>query len=477
MDISIVTSFYNGYGKYLERWLESIYQLETKPKKIIIGISGSKHGLNNPKKCISLLQKIGVPFKIIYIPKHKGMGFARNQVVRETSTKWVMYLDVDDTISPDAIDNLRKYQSGADVICGGLKIIGDRENEERLYPFASAEAILKGKVCCCSHGVYNRQLWQHSPYIEHNDFVDQPLWIGFAHLGAKFVPTNEVITVYHTSKEGHNLTMTEEDWKTAREQRREYIKNGINHPLKSYYFAHENNFGDMLTIPTLEYITNRKIQKVKADYEGKIVSCGSVLQRAVRKDDIIWGSGCMYDKELILPDNVKILAVRGPLTRKLIKNVYVPEVYGDPALLMPKIYNPKIEKKYDVGIIPHGVDKHLFKIQDNEKILFIDINNGDINKTIDQIKSCNVIISTSLHGIIVPEAYGINVVWIRTSDKIFGGNFKFNDYLLSTGRDMREPISMHREITDKDILSLSNKILPKAIINTSKLEDAGRLIL
>ena len=50
--------------------------------------------------------------------------------------------------------------------------------------------------------------------------------------------------------------------------------------------------------------------------------------------------------------------------------------------------------------------------------------------------ACAYIVSSSLHGICVAEAYGIPAVWVRLADNIVGGEFKFRDYYASTGRDM-----------------------------------------
>ena len=57
----------------------------------------------------------------------------------------------------------------------------------------------------------------------------------------------------------------------------------------------------------------------------------------------IWGSG-MHDVEdrPVSCRNVRIHSVRGPLSRArwLELGVACPEVYGDPALLMPLLYPP-----------------------------------------------------------------------------------------------------------------------------------------
>ena len=98
-------------------------------------------------------------------------------------------------------------------------------------------------------------------------------------------------------------------------------------------------------------------------------------------------------------------------------------------------------------------------------------NYGDWHNVIDQIKSCENIISSSLHGLIVSDAYGIPNVWIKISDNINGGEFKFKDYFSGVKREYKPPIVMTEETTLSAIdlvLSTYKKISPdlKSLINT-----------
>jgi pyruvyltransferase len=92
-------------------------------------------------------------------------------------------------------------------------------------------------------------------------------------------------------------------------------------------------------------------------------------------------------------------------------------------------------KKHKVGFCPHYIDKETSKHRDKH---FIDIQ-SDWRVVVDEIVSCESIISSSLHGLVIAEAYGIPSRWEVCSNKVIGGEFKFRDYLSGTGRHPQGP--------------------------------------
>jgi pyruvyltransferase len=143
------------------------------------------------------------------------------------------------------------------------------------------------------------------------------------------------------------------------------------------------------------------------------------------------------DKRLRLPTGARILAVRGPLTRELVDGE-VPETYGDPAVLLPRMYRPQgAQATYDVGLLPHYVDRDIVGSYD-PAVKVIDVSRP-WREVVDAVTACDVVISSSLHGIIVAEAYGIPTAWLVATDRIIGGRFKFWDYYLSCDREPPEP--------------------------------------
>lgn len=193
------------------------------------------------------------------------------------------------------------------------------------------------------------------------------------------------------------------------------------------------NIGDYLSLIVCEYMLTKKNLSFK-DNVGKtkhLYGIGSIIQ-AGAQDATIWGSGLKNgNKELCYLSNktrkLDIKLVRGPLTRKILsENGYkCSEKYGDPALLMPLIYKPKIEKTKDYLVILH-----------HESILnissYLSTITNDYKCFINELCSSRLIISSSLHGIILAEAYGIPAILLK--DKASNNLFKYEDYYNSTGR-------------------------------------------
>ena len=156
----------------------------------------------------------------------------------------------------------------------------------------------------------------------------------------------------------------------------------------------------------------------------------------------------------ISPKNIH--GVRGPSTRNRLaeKGFQCPEVYGDPALLMPRFYTPVMKKTVELGIIPHFVDKENEAILRLEKegIKIIDIFAGE-TEFIDHVNSCKHIVSSSLHGLIVADAYGIPSKWIKLSDNVYGDDFKYGDYYQSIGVIDEKPIVIESKITASDLIN------------------------
>ncbi len=201
-----------------------------------------------------------------------------------------------------------------------------------------------------------------------------------------------------------------------------------------FWIDHVANFGDQLTRPLLADLFGIRPQIVHRRFAGKVLGCGSVIEH-VRPGDVVWGSGSLFGSAVDASE-ATVLAVRGPKTRMVVKGD-VPEVYGDPGMLLPLIYTPRhARRRYDVGLVPHMCDHDALVARD-PAVLAIDVRTRDWRRVVDQIASCDVIVSSSLHGIVVAEAYGVPAVWVQPTGRLQGGRFKFDDWYEGTGREAR----------------------------------------
>ena len=213
------------------------------------------------------------------------------------------------------------------------------------------------------------------------------------------------------------------------------------------------NWGDDLNVYLLKLITEKHIYLANKSvlhnkFRLKNYSCiGSIIGFYENKRTEIWGSGFISNQSTIRTKPAKIHSVRGKLTRNMLlsQGINCPEKYGDPALLVSKYYKAQSIGRYRLGIIPHYVDlsNEIVRkiISEREDVILIDIAHYDKWTDIcDMIVSCDCIISSSLHGLIVSDSYGIPNIWVRFSNNVYGGNFKFLDYFSSVEREEIEPV-------------------------------------
>lgn len=254
-------------------------------------------------------------------------------------------------------------------------------------------------------------------------------------------------------------------------------KYSVENPLwNSIWASHINflwfdtkNWGDALNPMIIERISGMKARGIdinlkqeshwKPNLRDKSVYLviGSTLHHA-DSNTIVWGSGFTSQGNIFQEKPTKICAVRGSLSATLVRKqgIDCPDVYGDPALLLPRFYQPKVTTKYKLGIIPHFLDwddPQLKKFYHEPDILLINIKDS-LKKVVQNICSCDKIVSSSLHGLIASDAYGIPSGWIRLSDKIPGKNFKFQDYFSSLGLSEQPVYTIESDTTISQLLNI-----------------------
>lgn len=228
--------------------------------------------------------------------------------------------------------------------------------------------------------------------------------------------------------------------------------------MKIYYWRVQKNFGDLLSSLLIEKFTKLSSQWAEPR-DAELVLCGSILEHLPEDwSGVIAGAGKLHEKTKIKFPNARIIGLRGPLTARGLRGDFV---LADPGLLANELVKLE-DKEWDLGIVPHWTDRKLehnpiFK-KFNPKIIRVE---DDPLTVISQIGRCKKIVSSSLHGIILADAFGIPRR-VELAPKMIshshqeGGIFKWLDYSSSLG--VKLEIGKTQEIDRNKITELQHEI-------------------
>lgn len=168
--------------------------------------------------------------------------------------------------------------------------------------------------------------------------------------------------------------------------------------------------------------------------DAELVMVGSILDKLPEGwAGVVAGAGKLHENTVLNIPNAKVLATRGPFSARGLKGNIV---YADAALLANELV-PLEDDKYELGVVPHWSDTTLEKnpmfLKYNPKIIRV---SDDPLKVISEIGQCKKIVSSSLHGIILADAFNLPrrieiAPWMISRPKQEGGLFKWLDYHAS----------------------------------------------
>ena len=126
------------------------------------------------------------------------------------------------------------------------------------------------------------------------------------------------------------------------------------------------------------------------------------------------------------------------------RGIEAPEIYGDPALLLPVVLPELREeanrKKFEVTVVPN------YRDLDNNpgwrlspKVLNP---RAPLSRVLSRIAASELVVGSSLHGIVVAEALGVPARLVRSAVET---DFKYDDYYEGTGRPGYSPAETIRE--------------------------------
>lgn len=234
------------------------------------------------------------------------------------------------------------------------------------------------------------------------------------------------------------------------------------------------NLGDALSPILVSALAGLPVtyQRFQSSTE-RLATVGTIGHKFAGGTVHLWGTGInpcrsrMDRPELyqIPPDTrLKIHALRGPGSARRLRQLglEVPEVYGDPVWFLPAIFPAAPEPRYDLGVIVHlselqppsvlgQVRPFLKRYQIPPdlapRVRLLNTLTAPtleaIATRIQEITACRCIISTSLHGLVIAEAYGIPCAylhyvgaggdWMSMEQPSLGIDYRIRDFYRGVG--------------------------------------------
>jgi pyruvyltransferase len=194
------------------------------------------------------------------------------------------------------------------------------------------------------------------------------------------------------------------------------------------------NFGDDLNPHLFERISGQSVRLEAKQRYPHLLGMGSIANCSCETSFIL-GSGML--SPLVSTKYAEVFSVRGHQSRDTM-GLSSNTPLGDPMVTIGLWIerNPK----YELGIVPHVAEFASIRSVIGKQVKIIDPAASPMS-VVKAISECRLILSQSLHGLIVADALGIPNVWIEPSSKMIGGDFKFRDY-FSTIDCPKEAVSV-----------------------------------
>ncbi len=195
-----------------------------------------------------------------------------------------------------------------------------------------------------------------------------------------------------------------------------------------------NNFGDLLGPWIVARVHKLLGLGRPVSRHHRLLSVGSIMHMS-REGDVVWGSGVNGKMSPYVFPALDVRAVRGPLSANALRQsgCRVPEVYGDPALLIPHLWSDAelgirrrsggtviVPNFHDVTAAPAGALNP----------------RGNVIERIRKIAAAERVVASSLHAIIIADAYEVPAVLVTSGVE---PTFKYEDYFCGTERSFPPP--------------------------------------
>lgn len=244
--------------------------------------------------------------------------------------------------------------------------------------------------------------------------------------------------------------------------------------IKLHWWRGVPNFGDAINPLIVGHVSGAEVVFAKPQ-KANLFAIGSMMQvvkrsrKEVDEDQPpanVWGTGLLHPVfGHGFLDKLDVHLVRGPITATLLQRKE--RRFGDPGLLIDSALPFNGTKTDRIGIVPHHTqmdDPEMLAFAASDPAYLLIDPRGDAQQVCHEIASCARIFSSSLHGLIMADAYGVPNRWIEPAKESW---MKYHDYAASIGRtDMSFPLTIEEapsaaftDITYQDGISAARDAL------------------
>lgn len=212
------------------------------------------------------------------------------------------------------------------------------------------------------------------------------------------------------------------------------------------------NFGDYLSPLLVEMLSGKAVHYAPV-HKAEMMAIGSILPRERKARRFgwsrrlhVWGAGTDAEDRHFSARHY-YHALRGQKSAAQVEGLATLPALGDPGLLAAHWWSGRevVAKRYRIGLIPHYVDQQNAGLRDVARlpgVRLIDVF-WPVEDVLRAIQACDFVFSSSMHGLIVADAFGVPNRRLRLSSGLIS-DFKFVDYYSAFGLD--EPVPLSREM-------------------------------
>ncbi len=241
-------------------------------------------------------------------------------------------------------------------------------------------------------------------------------------------------------------------------------------PLAWATVAVNKNFGDELSPFINSEMVRPAYEIIHSNFDqdsSRLVSVGTILHEFKNGNLFVWGTGMdreLFDPKKFRSTNPSVFAIRGKLSYGVLERagfITGECAVGDPGILISRFLQPAPQTKYELGIIPHisnynrdSIDDFVFecfRLSYPPFVKIIDPRLGigeTVAQKINEITECKRILSSSVHGIIVADSFGIPNVFMHEDYAIPNGLYH-KERLEKLEHRIDDYYSVYDDVADK----------------------------